>query len=71
MFNHNPISHVVFKTENIKIQIIRQVEDNTYTYNDEVEQTPAICEIAVQTISYPFQKHLHKKDVSKYFISIL
>lgn len=71
MFIQNQILHVVLYIENTKIQNVRQAEYNTYTYNDEVKPTPGICEITVQAISYPFQKHLHEKDVSKYFISIL
>lgn len=43
---------------------------NTYINDEKVQPTPCVCEIDLETIGYPFQKHLNDKHIGEDLICI-
>lgn len=46
------------------------VELGTYINDEKVQPTPRVCEIDLEAIGYPFQKHLNDKHISEDLICI-
>jgi hypothetical protein len=44
---------------------------NTYINNEEVQPTPGVGEVLLESVGHPLQQHLQDEDISEDFVCVL